>query len=155
LLRGTLRLTPPGEFCPESDRADRWEAAVPERPVISIVDDDMSVREALGGLVNAFGFDAAEFSSAVEFLRSGRVPDTSCLIADMQMPGMNGLELQAELVAKGRPIPIIFVTAFPDARTRALALGAGAVGFLGKPLDPEDLLAHIRSALRPRTSATS
>jgi FixJ family two-component response regulator len=128
---------------------------VPQRPVISIVDDDMSVREALRGLVNAFGFDAAEFPSAVEFLRSGRVPDTSCLIADMQMPGMNGLELQAELVAKGRPIPIIFVTAFPDARTRALALGAGAVGFLGKPLDPEDLLAHIRSALRPGTSATS
>jgi CheY-like chemotaxis protein len=102
---------------------------MPERPVISIVDDDMSVREALGGLVNAFGFDAAEFSSAVEFLRSGRVPDTSCLIADMQMPGMNGLELQAELVAKGRPIPIIFVTAFPDARTPCAGLGSRGGGF--------------------------
>jgi FixJ family two-component response regulator len=128
---------------------------VAQRPVVSIVDDDVSVREALGGLVNAFGFDAVEFSSGVEFLRSARLPDTSCLIVDVQMPEMNGLELQAELVAKRRPIPVIFVTAFPDARIRALALETGAVGFLCKPLDSDDLLAHIRSALGRDTRATS
>ena len=84
--------------------------------MISIVDDDESVREATKGLVRSLGYVAATFASAEEFLNSDRVNDTSCLITDVQMPGLNGIELQSRLTAMGRRIPIIFVTAFPQER---------------------------------------
>lgn len=120
---------------------------VPEQSVISIIDDDLSVREALAGLMHAFGFDAAVFTSAGEFLHSARLHEMACLIVDVQMPGIGGLELQRRLLARGCRIPIIFITAFPDAQTRARALQAGAVCVLVKPFDHAELLACIHAAL--------
>jgi FixJ family two-component response regulator len=114
---------------------------------VGIIDDDVSFREALAGLVESFGFCTVSFASAHEFLLSGRSSDLRCLIVDVQMPGMSGLELQGHLALTGRDIPIILVTSYPDSRVRWHALRAGAVGILDKPFDPEDLLHHVRSAL--------
>jgi FixJ family two-component response regulator len=116
-------------------------------PLISIVDDDRSVGEAISSLMKAIGFDAQVFTSAEDFLGSDRLPDTGCVIADIQMPGLNGLELQHRLVTEGHQIPIIFITAFPNDTTRTRALRAGAVSFLSKPFSEEELLACIRSVL--------
>jgi FixJ family two-component response regulator len=116
-------------------------------PVVSIVDDDASVRVATNRLVRSLGYVAYTFASADEFLRSPEAGDTACLIADMQMPGMNGVELQSHLLAQGRRLPIIFVTAFPNERVRARALDAGAVCFLTKPVDGSTLIKHIDAAL--------
>jgi FixJ family two-component response regulator len=104
-------------------------------PLISIIDDDSSVRIALEDLVCSLGFDACAFESAQDFLRSPHVGGTSCLITDLQMPGMNGLELQCELLAQGHRIPVIFITAFPEKTIQARAEAAGAVAFLEKPFD--------------------
>jgi FixJ family two-component response regulator len=120
-------------------------------PLIAIVDDDESVRTAMGGMVESFGYAPAVFESAREFLKSDKLPDASCLILDVQMPGMSGLELHDELVAKGRRIPTIFVTAFPDKRVRERALRAGGVCFLSKPFGRSDLLGCIETALRRQT----
>src|SRR5215813_5515156 len=90
-------------------------------PIISIIDDDESMRCAMKSLVTSVGFPAYTFASAEEFLQSPRLDDTSCLITDLQMPGLNGVELQKSLLAQGRRIPIIFVTAFPEERLRARA----------------------------------
>jgi FixJ family two-component response regulator len=120
--------------------------------VISIVDDDKSVREATKALVRSLGFTAAAFASAEEYLQSERVRDTSCLILDVQMPGMNGVDLQERLIADGVRTPVIFMTAFPEDRTRARVLGAGAVGFLSKPFDDERLIECLDKALRTRAS---
>jgi FixJ family two-component response regulator len=114
---------------------------------IGIIDDDVSFREALAGLVESFGFRAVSFASAHEFLLSGRPSDLGCLIVDVQMPGMSGLDLQSHLALSGQDAPIILVTSHPDSRVRSRALQAGAVGVLDKPFDPEDLLHHVRSAL--------
>lgn len=119
--------------------------------LIAIVDDDESVRTAMGGMVESFGYAPATFESAGEFLKSDKLPDASCLILDVQMPGMSGLELHDELVAKGRRIPTIFVTAFPDRRVRERALRAGGVCFLSKPFGRSDLLGCIETALRRQT----
>ena len=116
-------------------------------PVITIVDDDESVRVAIGGMVESFGFAVGTFESAGEFLQSDRIDDTSCLILDVQMPGTNGLDLHRQLMSSGRQIPTIFVTAFPDARVRDRAMRAGAVCFLPKPFARDDLLNCIHSAL--------
>ena len=122
--------------------------------MISIVDDDASVREATRGLVRSLGYRAATFGSAEEFLTSERVHDTSCLIADVQMPGLSGLELQSHLIAEGHPMPMIFITAYPEARLRTQALEAGAFGFLGKPFDEETLIACLDKALTKDGVAT-
>jgi FixJ family two-component response regulator len=114
---------------------------------VAIVDDDDSMRNALGGLLKAVGFQAKAFASAEEFLKSGQQHQTSCLIADIRMPGMSGLELQAQLNAERCRIPIIFITAHGDAKMRLQALRAGAVEFLSKPFDEEVLLESVRSAL--------
>ena len=95
-------------------------------PVVSIIDYDASIRVATNRLVRSLGYIAHTFSSADEFLRSSHVNDTSCVIADVQMPGMSGVELQSLLLAQGRRMPIIFITAFPEESTRARALEAGA-----------------------------
>jgi FixJ family two-component response regulator len=116
--------------------------------MISIVDDDASVREATKGLIRSLGYSAATFASAEEYLRSERVRDTSCLIADVQMPGMSGVDLQDRLIADGHRTPVIFVTAFPEDRIRTRALEAGAYGFLSKPFDEECLIACLDKALR-------
>jgi FixJ family two-component response regulator len=114
--------------------------------LISIVDDDEAAREAVVALVRVLGFTAAPFRSAAEFLKSVCLPRTDCLIADMQMPGMTGLELYRHLVAAGQSIPTILVTAYPDEAVRAFALSAGVRCFLAKPLKPDALLGCIRSA---------
>ena len=118
-----------------------------EAPLIAIVDDDVMICEATKDLVEAFGFNARTFTSAGEFLNSDCVSSTACLISDVQMPGMNGLQLHRKLITSGRHIPVIFITAFPDERVRKRAVGAGAVCYLSKPFDGENLLSCIRSAL--------
>ena len=117
--------------------------------LISVVDDDESIRRTTTRLIESFGFRAAAFESADSFLRSGQLRDTACLIVDVQMPGMNGLQLQSHLAAEGRGIPIIFITAYDDKESRRRAMQAGAVAFLGKPFSDEHLLQTIRSTLRP------
>jgi FixJ family two-component response regulator len=116
-------------------------------PMISIVDDDSSVREATKGLVRSLGYGAAAFASAEDFLQSDHVNDTACLITDVQMPGLSGVELQSRLIAQGNCTPIIFITAFPEERIRTRALEAGAVGFLSKPFDEDRLIEYIHAAL--------
>jgi FixJ family two-component response regulator len=115
--------------------------------VIAIVDDDESVRAAMQGLMRVAGYPALAFASAEEFLNSREQERTACLIADMRMPRMSGLELQAELNAEHHRIPIIFITAHGDEEIRIQALRQGAVEFLIKPVDKEALLASIRAAL--------
>ena len=124
---------------------------MPNIPVISIIDDDESVRDATNRLVRSLGFTAFTFASADEFLRSPRLHDTSCVIADVQMPGMSGIELQSYLIAKGKKIPMIFITAFPDERIQAKALKAGAVSFLSKPFQGSTLIQCIDDALKTRS----
>lgn len=116
--------------------------------LISVVDDDESVRRTTTLLIESFGFRAATFESAETFLKSGHLHDTSCLIVDVQMPGMNGLQLQSHLAAAGCGIPIIFITAYENNDSRRRAMQAGAAGFLGKPFSDEQLLQTIDSALR-------
>jgi FixJ family two-component response regulator len=124
---------------------------LPNIPVISIIDDDESVRDATNRLVRSLGFAAFTFASADEFLRSSRLHDTSCVIADVQMPGMSGIELQSYLIAKGKNIPMIFITAFPDERIQAKALKAGAVSFLSKPFQGSTLIQCIDDALKTQS----
>ena len=116
-------------------------------PVISIIDDDASVRAAANRLVRSLGYIAHPFASAREFLESSQVDHTSCLIADVQMPGMSGLELQSLLRAQGRLLPIIFITAFPEDSVRKRALDAGAICFLTKPFDGPTLVKYLDKAL--------
>ena len=115
--------------------------------LIAVIDDDESVRRTTTLLVESFGFRSATFESAESFLRSGRLDETSCLIVDVHMPGMNGLQLQSQLADAGSRIPIIFITAFDDNEARRRAMQAGAVAFLGKPFNDEQLLELIRNAL--------
>jgi FixJ family two-component response regulator len=117
------------------------------RNLISVIDDDESVRRTTTLLIESFGFRAAAFESADNFLSSGHLNDTSCLIVDVHMPGMNGLQLQSQLAATGSRIPIIFITAHDDKESRRRAMQAGAIAFLGKPFTDEQLLQCIRSAL--------
>jgi FixJ family two-component response regulator len=117
------------------------------KPIISIVDDDEPIREAVKGLMKSLGYRAEATASAEEFLRSPHVRHTSCLIADVQMPGMTGLDLHRHLSASGKPIPTILITAYPDDGVRERALAAGVIGYLSKPFDENDLLTCIRSAL--------
>jgi FixJ family two-component response regulator len=115
--------------------------------MISIVDDDESIREATKALIESLGYTAAAFASAEEFLQSDHIHDTSCLISDVQMPGMNGVELQERLIADGRGIPIIFITAFPRESVRVRALKSGAFGFLSKPFRDGCLIKCLDKAL--------
>jgi len=113
-----------------------------------VVDDDESVRESLPDLLREFGFAARAFSSAKEFLLSGCVDETRCLILDIAMPGMTGPELQQELKRRGKEIPIIFITGRRDETIRVQVLKQGAAGFLLKPFSDVALLAAIKTALR-------
>jgi FixJ family two-component response regulator len=117
---------------------------------ISIVDDDESVREAMAGLMKSHGYHVETFDSAASFLRSDHRSRTDCLIADVQMPGMTGLELHSRLVAAGDPIPTILITAHPDDRARARAMKAGVLCYLAKPFSEHDLLGCIRTAIEQR-----
>jgi FixJ family two-component response regulator len=115
--------------------------------LVSIVDDDDLMRGALQGLLKADGLPARAFASAEEFLKSGQQHHTACLITDIRMPGMSGLELQAKLNAEHCRIPTIFITAHGDEKMRLQALRAGAVEFMAKPFDDEALLESVRAAL--------
>jgi len=115
--------------------------------LISVVDDDTSVRESLQCLIRSFGFVVEAFASAEEFLNSDHLPKTRCLILDMRMPGMNGLELQRRLAASHCEVPVIFITAHGDEAARSRVLKNGAVDYLFKPFREEALLHAIHAAL--------
>jgi len=123
---------------------------LPNTPVIAIVDDDQSVREALTSLVRSLGYAAIAFERAEDLLESKRRHSVACMIADVQMPGMTGLELYDRLSASAKPIPTVLITAYPDDGARERALAAGVVGYLSKPFDEQDLLGCVRSALTIR-----
>jgi FixJ family two-component response regulator len=118
------------------------------RPLLSVVDDDESMRDSVPELIKEFGFAARAFSSAEEFLSSGSVDETSCLILDIAMPGMSGPELHQELKRRGKEIPVIFITGQKDERIRVGVFEQGAAGFLLKPFSDTALLAAIKTALR-------
>jgi FixJ family two-component response regulator len=115
--------------------------------VISIIDDDASVRAATDNLLRSLGYTVYTFDSAEEFLRSSHFNHTSCVIADVQMPGMSGVDLQARLLTQGHRVPFIFITAFPEKTIRARALEAGAICFLPKPFDRLTLIRCLDTAL--------
>ena len=133
------------------DRASqrKWELA---NHVISIIDDDKSVREATKSLVRSLGYKAAVFASAEEYLQSEQLDNSSCLITDLHMPGMSGVDLQDRLIADGRQIPMIFVTAYYEEKVRDRVLDAGAYGFLRKPFNDESLIECLDKALAPSSS---
>jgi FixJ family two-component response regulator len=117
-------------------------------PLISVVDDDHSVRESLARLIRSVGFSVRAFGSAEEFLSADKGHQPDCVILDIRMPGMSGLELHRELLASGRKLPVIFVTAHgSEEEVRARALRAGAVDYLLKPLREEEVLKAIEVAL--------
>jgi FixJ family two-component response regulator len=116
------------------------------RSLVSVVDDDESVRESLPDLLLEFGFAAQAFSSAEEFLASSSIDNTECLILDMAMPGISGLELQRQLALRGSDIPIVFITANTDETIRAIALDRGAIDYLFKPFSEVALLAALNAA---------
>jgi FixJ family two-component response regulator len=115
--------------------------------VISVIDDDASVRAATNNLLSSHGYLIQTFVSADDFLRSNHLDDSSCVIADVQMPGMSGLDLLTHLRAQGYTVPFIFITAFPDDSVRTRALKAGAICFLGKPFTGPALIDCIKTAL--------
>ena len=134
------------EHLPEMARKER-KVSVAEDSIISIVDDDESVGQALESLMKSVGFRAEVFASAEQFLNSGHLNNTDCLILDVRMPGMSGLELQGELTASNSRVPIVFVSAHSDDEARARAIAAGAVAFLLKPFSEDALLDAIDLAL--------
>jgi FixJ family two-component response regulator len=124
-----------------------------ERPLVSLVDDDESVRESLPDLLRELGYSVCVFSSAERFLASDYVAETGCLILDIAMPAMTGLELQRELSARGREIPIVFITAQADETVRARALEQGAVECLFKPFSDAALIEALSAAFRMSRAA--
>ena len=128
----------------------RQEAKLSKVPVIAVVDDDESFRYAMTSFIRSLGCTVFPFASAEEFLKWNRLRDTDCVISDVQMPGMNGIELQDELLVQGHRLPIIFLTAFPEMTARKKALAAGATCFLGKPFSDEELTACLNGALAVR-----
>ena len=119
------------------------------RPLIGIVDDDSSVRKALQRLVRSHGFSTDVYSSAEDLLQGEVAGGMACLILDVRMPGLSGLDLQIRLAAAGSRLPIIFITAQEDPQAKSQAMSAGAVGYLQKPFDDEDLLTAIHAAIDP------
>jgi FixJ family two-component response regulator len=118
------------------------------KQLISVVDDDESTRHSTALLIESFGFRAAAFESAESLFKSDQLHETSCLIVDVQMPGVNGLQLQRHLAASGYKLPVIFITAYDNKESRQQAMQAGAVAFLIKPFNDELLLETIRESLR-------
>lgn len=117
------------------------------RPVIAVVDDDLSVREALENLISSVGYEVKLFASAEAFLDSDARANTDCAVLDLRLPGISGIELQRKLATNGQSIPSIIITAQGDDQARAEAAAAGAVAFINKPFKEETLLAAIDSAL--------
>jgi FixJ family two-component response regulator len=121
---------------------------MPKSPRIIIVDDDAEVREATASLIQSLGYEVDTFASAQEFLDSGRVSQSACLITDVQMPGMSGFDLRQQLIADGHRIPIIFMSGLLGENIREKALKAGVIGFLHKPVDVPLLFECINRALK-------
>ncbi|WP_168213112.1 MULTISPECIES: response regulator transcription factor [unclassified Bradyrhizobium] len=122
--------------------------------VISVIDDDASVRAATNNLLSSHGYLIHTFASAEEFLQSGRLNDSSCIIADVQMPAMSGLDLLTHMRAQGYTAPVIFITAFPEESVRARALKAGAICFLGKPFAGPALVSCVETAVNRHHGGT-
>lgn len=120
-------------------------------PLICVIDDDESIREALQSLLKSFGFRTTIFAAAEDFLNSGKLYELDCLILDVRMPGMNGLELQRKLVAGNSRVPIIFISAHSELDEKERALAAGAIDFLYKPFSEEALLDAVGAALKSKT----
>ena len=133
------------------EREGCLEAAMSNRTLISIVDDDQPFRESMRKLVMLLGYTVEAFSSAADFLASRLLPETACLIADVNMPGMTGIELHGHLVDAGYAIPTILVTAYPDESVKDRALRGGVVSYLSKPVDDNHLERCLCTALRPGT----
>jgi FixJ family two-component response regulator len=123
------------------------EAPLPAKPLISIIDDDDDFREALQALMRSMGFAVEAFPSALDFLARTNVGDTSCLIVDVHMPQMTGIELHRHLVDAGYAIPTILITAYPDESVRVRAMADGVIGYLTKPCDSDELLRCVSTAL--------
>ena len=126
---------------------------MPKIPMVAIVDDDEAIRTSTANLMRSFGFAANLFASGEELLHSPRLAHACCVITDVQMPGMNGLELQTLLLARGHTVPVILITAYPDERTRQNALAAGAAGFFYKPFDAAAMIQCIADTLVTRKQA--
>ena len=135
VARGTLRALPP-------------KGSAGRAMSIAIVDDDEALREAMKLLVRSLGYHASTFGSVEEFLKSKQFGNTSCIITDLQMPGLSGLDLQDMLIARGHRTPIIFITAYPDENVRIRAMKAGAIAFLSKPVNPGHLLGYLDGVLK-------
>lgn len=120
---------------------------MPDPAIIAVVDDDASVRATTDSLVRSLGYIVHTFASAEDFLRSSHLSDISCVITDVHMPGMSGVDLQAHLLTRGSRLPFIFITAFPDERIRARALGAGAICYLTKPVEEHSFIQCLNAAL--------
>jgi FixJ family two-component response regulator len=118
--------------------------------VISVIDDDELFRRATAGLIDSLGYPVASFGSAEEFLSSDQLEQTACLISDMQMPGMSGIDLQNQLIARGYRLPVIFITAYSNSKARMQALASGALGFFDKPFSEERLISCLDQALSQR-----
>jgi FixJ family two-component response regulator len=129
------------------------KAAMPRRTLISIVDDDQPFRESMRKLITSLGYTVEAFPSAANFLASPLLAETSCLVADVQMPGMTGVELHRQLVDAGYPIPTILVTAYPDEVARNRALKNGVLCYLSKPVDDDYLERCLHSALQSGRSS--
>jgi FixJ family two-component response regulator len=141
--RATLRwVTPQGQ------------AVLHTPALISVIDDDASFRIATDNLLSAHGYTVYSFASAAEFLHSPQLDETSCVISDVQMPAMSGIELQTLLRKQGRGLPFIFITAFPKETVRVRALSEGAIGFLVKPFDGLTLIRCVEAALRTHRDPT-
>jgi FixJ family two-component response regulator len=123
-----------------------------EVPLISIVDDDALARDGIRELVESLGYTAIAFESAQHFLASSALEETTCLITDVQMPGLNGLELQEALNAQGYQTPVILITAYPNENYRSRALENGAIGFLSKPFDDRSLIECLTTAIKLQSS---
>src|ERR1700678_460039 len=127
-----------------------WARLLNNAPLISIVDDDSVIRGAIESLVMSYGFQTRTFESAEAFLQSEQLTETSCLISDVQMPNISGVELQQRLADQGLRIPMIFITAYPNDAIRTRVLNAGAVCYLQKPFDHQSLMQCIGHALQRR-----
>jgi FixJ family two-component response regulator len=120
--------------------------------LISIIDDDALARDGIGALVESLGYNAITFTSAEHFLQSDVIAETTCLITDLQMPGLSGLELQETLRSQGYQTPVILITAYPNKQQRQRALDNGAIGFLSKPFDDRSLIEYLTVAIKLRSS---